>query len=193
MKSTHFFQMDPSAVSLEKGATTEPHAIFTTDMVLVSETPAISDMHVTNVAGPTQGVTALPHSSPSSRNRQGLAIVTIEAQSPAPLTESMNTFSPLPTPSNVQRLKDALTNHPDQDFVSRLCNNFRYGADVGFTGRRVSRFSRNLPSAVSQPSIVTENLSREVALGRVAGPFPGPPLPGVQVSAHWLGSQEAHS
>ena len=148
MMSTHFFQMDPSAVSLEMGATTEPHAILTTDMALVLETPAISDMYVTNVAGPTQGVTALPHSSRSSVNGQGLAIAIIKAQSPAPLTESKNTFSPLPTPSNVQRLKDALTNHPDQDFVSRLCNNFRYGVDVGFTGRRVSRFSRNLPSAV---------------------------------------------
>ena len=182
MKSTHFFQMDPSAVCLEKGATTDPHAIFTTDMVLVPETSAISDMHVTNVMDPTQGETALTHSSPSSGNGQGLAIATIEAQSPAPLIESKNTFSPLPTPINVQRLKDALTNHPDEDFVSRLCNNFRYGADVGFTGRRVSRFSRNLPSAVSQPSIVTENLSKEVALGRVAGPFPSPPLPNFQVS-----------
>ena len=159
MMSTHFFQMDPSAVSLEMGATTEPHAIITTDMVLVPETPAISDMYVTNVAGPTQGMTALPHNSPSSGNGQGLAI-----GSPAPVTESKDTFSPLPIPINVQRLKDALTNHPDQDFVSRLRNNFRYGVDVGFTGRRVSRFSRNLPSAVSQPSIVTENLSREVAL-----------------------------
>ena len=139
-------------------------------------------MHVTNAAGPTQGVTALPHSSPSSGNGQGLAIVTIEAQSPAPLTKSKNTFSPLPTPINVQRLQDALTNHPDQGFVSRLCNNFRYGADVGFTGRRISTFSRNLPSAVSQRSVVTENLSREVALGRVAGPFPSPPLPNFQVS-----------
>lgn len=55
-------------MSLEKGATTEAHAILTTDMVHVPETPAISDMYVTNVAGPTQGVTALPHSGPSSGN-----------------------------------------------------------------------------------------------------------------------------
>ena len=34
----------------------------------------------------------------------------------------------------------------------------------------------------SQPSIGTGNLSREVALGRVAGPFPSPPLPNIQVS-----------
>ena len=106
----------------------------------------------------------------------------MEAQSPAPLIASKNTLPPLPTPINVQRLEDTLTNHPDQEFVSRLCNNLRYGADVGFTGRRVPRFSKNLPSAVSQPNIVTENLSREVALGRVAGPFPRPPLPNFQVS-----------
>ena len=106
----------------------------------------------------------------------------MEAQSPAPLIASKNTLPPLPTPINVQRLEDALTNHPDQEFVSRLCNNLRYGADVGFTGRRVPRFSKNLPSAVSQPNIVTENLSKEVALGRVAGPFPRPPLPNFQVS-----------
>lgn len=122
MKSTHFFQMDPSTVSLEKGATTEAHAILTTDMVHVPETPAISDMYVTNVAGPTQGVTALPHSGPSSGNGQGVAIATMEAQSPAPLIESKNNFSLLPTPINVQRLEETLTNHPDQEFVSRLCN-----------------------------------------------------------------------
>ena len=52
---------------------------------------------------------------------------------------------------------------------------------MGFTGRRVSRFFKNLPSAASQPNIVTENLSREVTLGRVAGPFPRPPLPNFQV------------
>lgn len=70
-------------MSLEKGATTEAHAILTTDMVHVPETPAISDMYVTNVAGPTQGVTALPHSGPSSENGQGVARATMEAQSPA--------------------------------------------------------------------------------------------------------------
>ena len=113
--------MDPSAVSLEKGAATYAHAILKTAMVHVPETTAISDMYVTNVAGPTQDVTALPHSG----NGQGLAIATMEAQSPAPLIESKNTFSPLPTPINVQRLEDTLTNHSDQAFVSRLCNNLR--------------------------------------------------------------------
>jgi len=32
------------------------------------------------------------------------------------------------------------------------------------------------------PNLVSENLSKEVALGRVADPFPSPPLPNFQVS-----------
>ena len=93
----------------------------------------------------------------------------VAAQSQVPLIESENNTCPLPTPINVRRLEETLINHPDQEFVSKLCNNLRYGADVGFTGRRVARFSRNLPTTLSQPNIVSENLSREVALGRVAG------------------------
>ena len=169
-------------MSLPKGATAEAHASFTTDMVHVPETPAISGMCVGNVVGPTQGLTALPCSSQSRGNGQEIVIPTREVQSPAPPTESDNTFPPLPTPINVQKLEDTLSNHPDQQFVSQLCNYLRHGADVGFTGKRIARFSRNLPTALSQPSIVTENLSREVALGRVAGPFPSPPLPNFQVS-----------
>jgi len=122
--------------------------------------------------GPTQGVTAILCSSQSSGNGQEIEIAIREAQSPAPRIESDNTFAPLPTPINVQKLEDTLSNQPDQQFVSRVSNYLRYGADVGFTGRRIARFSRNLPTALSQPSVVTENLSREVALGRVAGPFP---------------------
>jgi len=92
-------------VSLKRGATTEAHAIFTTDMVHVPETPAISDTYVTNVVGPTQGAIALPHTThtgPSSGTGQGLAIATMEAQSPAPLIESKNITPPPPTPINVQ-------------------------------------------------------------------------------------------
>lgn len=103
-------------------------------------------------------------------------------QSPAPLIESEDTSPLLLTPINVQRLVDILTYHPNQEYVSWSCNNVRYGADMGFTRSCVAGFSLNLPIAVSQPSIVTENLSREVALGWVTGPFPSPPLPNFQVS-----------
>ena len=69
-----------------------------------------------------------------------------------------------------------LVDHLDRLFVLRLCNSLRYGADIGYKGLRVPRFSRNLPTALDQPNVVTANLMKEVALGRVAGPFPTPPF-----------------
>lgn len=88
----------------------------------------------------------------------------------------------LPTPVNVDSLERVLVDHPDRLFVLRLCNSLRYGADIGYKGPRVPRFSRNLPTALDQPNVVTANLMKEVALGRVAGPFPTPPFPNFQVS-----------
>ena len=138
--------MDPSAVSLQQGAQTGAHATFTTKTADVLETPATSDMHITNVVGPTQGLTVMSaQCGNKSKIRGGIQGVTMEAQGQAPLarTESEDHIGPLPTPINVQRLQDTLANHPDREFVFKLCNNLRFGADVGFTGRRTARFSKN--------------------------------------------------
>lgn len=158
--------MDPSEMCLQQGTRTEAHATFTIGVAHVIETPAILDMCVTDVVDCTQGLTARPTLCGNQSGKGGgIEIVTmVAAQSQVPLIESENNTCPLPTPINVRRLEETLINHPDQEFVSKLCNNLRYGADVGFTGRRVARFSRNLPTALSQPNIVSENLSREVAL-----------------------------
>jgi len=125
--------MDTGILSLQQGAQTEAHATFTAEMANVLETPAISGMHVTDVMGPTPGMIALPTPCGNqSRKGKGKEIVTVEAQSRAPLPESENHVWPLPTPINVERLEDTLANHPHGEFVSRLCNNLRYGANVGF-------------------------------------------------------------
>lgn len=88
----------------------------------------------------------------------------------------------LPTPINIARLEQSLLDHPDRNFVTTLCNNLKYGADIGFTGSLAPHLSRNLPTALAQPAIVSENLANEVALGRVEGPFFEPPFPNFQVS-----------
>ena len=171
--SIRFFPVDPSAVSLQPGPQTEAHATISTKMAHVIETPVISGMSVTGVMGLTPGTTVPPAPSGHRSGKGcGTEIAPTRTQRLAPQLESEDGFGSLPTPINVQRLEDTLADHPI------LMN----GADVGFTGRRIARFSRNLPTALSQPSIVTENLSREVDLGRVAGPFPSPPLPNFQVS-----------
>ena len=91
-------------------------------------------------------------------------------------------MTPLPTPVNVTELDKVLREHPDRIFVTKLCSYLITGADIGYTGSRTARFSKNLPTALAQPEIVSENLATEVALGRVAGPFSTPPFPNLQVS-----------
>lgn len=96
-----------------------------------------------------------------------------------------NDFSPQDvhvTPINVDRLEQELSDHPDPTFASTLCGQLRFGAHIGYKGPRIARFSRNLPTALANPTIVTANLEAEVKLGRVAGPFAEPPFPNLQVS-----------
>lgn len=89
---------------------------------------------------------------------------------------------PLPTPIRVFELSQALKDHPDPKFVSQLCQNLNFGVKIGFQGTRRSRFSKNLPTAIEKPDIVSSNLATEVALGRTAGPFDSPPFINFQVS-----------
>ena len=66
--------------------------------------------------------------------------------------------------------------------MSELCSYLKTGADIGYIGSRTARFSNNLPIALAQPEIVSDNLTKEVALGRVAGPFSTPPFSNLHVS-----------
>ena len=86
------------------------------------------------------------------------------------------------TPIHVDVLKQQLKSHPNQNLVRKLCNELAEGARIGYNGPRVSRQARNLPTAALNPSKVTENITKEVSLGRTAGPFDRPPLPNFQVS-----------
>ncbi len=88
----------------------------------------------------------------------------------------------IPTPIDVFKLELSLVEHPDPNFVAQLCTNLRCGAHIGFEGERAPRFSKNLPTALAQPDIISSNLAHETSLGRVAGPFDNPPFPNFQVS-----------
>ena len=84
------------------------------------------------------------------------------------------------TPIDIYRLELELANHPDRNFVSNLLSTLKEGARIGYSGPRSSRVSPNLISATQHPEVVTLNLQKEVTLGRVAGPYPSPPLPNFQ-------------
>ena len=88
----------------------------------------------------------------------------------------------LVTPIHVDSLEDALRGHPDPSFVLKLCSDLRFGARLGYNGPRKFKFSKNVKSAIDNPTIVSNNLAKEVALGHTAGPFTNPPFANLQVS-----------
>ena len=167
-----------------QGPYLEAHAIPSTETGTVAGITVGSSMHALTAVVPTQNPSVVPFPTPNGNGREtGTGGGPTGVPLPTPLTRENNaTIPPLPTPINVDILEHVLLDHPNRAFVEKLCSNLRYGADIGYTGPRVPRFSKNLPTALTQPEIVTRNLAAEIALGRVAGPFSKPPFPNFQVS-----------
>ena len=84
------------------------------------------------------------------------------------------------SPIDIYRLELELATHPNRNFVYNLLSMLKEGARIGYTGPRSDRVSPNLISAAQHPEVVSLNLQKEIALGRVAGPYPSPPLPKFQ-------------
>ena len=70
-------------------------------------------------------------------------------------------------------------NYPDNLFIRE---GFLIGFRLQYSGPRLPRFSKNLPSLGINKQVAEEKIQKEVSLGRVAGPFPQPPFPTLQVS-----------
>ena len=77
---------------------------------------------------------------------------------------------------DIYRLDLELTAHPDGKFVFNLQSALKEGTCIGYCGLRSARISPNLISAMQHPDVVSANLQKEVNLGRVACPYPAPPL-----------------
>ena len=83
-------------------------------------------------------------------------------------------------PIDIYRLELELATYPDRNFVHNLLSTLKEGARIDYTGPRSDRVSPNLISAAQHSDVVSLNLIKEGALGRVAGPYPSPPLPKFQ-------------
>ncbi|KAL9963322.1 hypothetical protein ACROYT_G032514 [Oculina patagonica] len=153
---------------IHSGAQTKAPAITSISLGHVSGTCASTNTPATGAMGLTLDATAPLFPNTESMRAIEEKTGTKGTPSPVPLIDtSRQNLVPLPTPINVTKLEEVLREHPDPVFVARLCSFFRTGADIGFTGPRVAMFSNNLPTALSQPDIVSENLTKEVALGRL--------------------------
>ena len=78
------------------------------------------------------------------------------------------------SPIDIYRLELELATHPNRNFVYNLLSTLKEGARIGYTGPRSDRVSPNLISAAQHPEVVSLNLQKEIALGRLAGPYPSP-------------------
>ena len=63
-----------------------------------------------------------------------------------------------------------------------LVNGFKHGFRIPFEGTIPPPCHKNLTSALEHPSVVDNKIKKEVEKGRIAGPFPHPPLPQFVVS-----------
>ena len=88
------------------------------------------------------------------------------------------------SPLKVDVFARELSNHPDQTKVSFVLNGLRFGFKLGLNPpRRLKSAKKNKPSANQHVDVIDNYLANEVALHRVAGPFPLPPLPNLHVSS----------
>ena len=87
----------------------------------------------------------------------------------------------LPTPIKVNRLAELLEGY-DSIKTQYLIEGFSSGFELGFEGIRVPHFSKNSDSSNKNSKIVQDKLEKEIALGRIAGPFKSPPFKNFQIS-----------
>ena len=168
--------MDPK-VEFPQGAKGEAFVMNSTEQAAVQGNSANTGTYATNVLAPI----LVEHAQPSTQNSKSM-MTTKENQATNPPDQNEINVSSLPTPICVKTLTNLLSGYPDSSFVYELCNIFRQGARIGFRGQRTHRFSKNLPTASSNPTSVSSNLANEVSLGRMAGPFDTPPFQNFQIS-----------
>ena len=72
----------------------------------------------------------------------------------------------------VEAWAQALSWHPDKAFARYICTGLRFGFRIGFSGNVCLKPApNNMRSAHDHPTVVSEYLAKETALGRMLGPF----------------------
>ena len=69
------------------------------------------------------------------------------------------------------KIQQLLSNFPDQAAAKRLVENLSFGHSLEYKGPIQSRWSSNLKSVFENPKAAQEKIDKEVAMGRIAGPF----------------------
>lgn len=90
------------------------------------------------------------------------------------------------TPMRIEFWRSELVSHPDQSFVTWICEGIKLGFHTGFSDKEVELHSArsNMISAIEHPQIVTNYIKGELASHHLlrVGPISSPNLPSVHVS-----------
>ena len=86
------------------------------------------------------------------------------------------------TPINVPTLKKLLDIYPNKSDVAFLAEGFEFGFKLHYKGPFYSGECKNLKSVLQNEVLANEKLDQEVALGRMAGPFPFKPISNLRCS-----------
>jgi hypothetical protein len=81
----------------------------------------------------------------------------------------------LPTPVKVDRLQCYLQGYP-LDLYTHVIQGFKTGFSLYNYTLPTTNTPTNLKTSAQHPDIVDDKINKEVELGRIAGPFPHPPL-----------------
>ncbi|CAH3038730.1 unnamed protein product [Porites lobata] len=166
-------------------------ASITTNPQGVSDVPVTSPTIAAAVdpAVTHSSIAPAPDSMPQAPNQQPRAIAAKNKVEQCQRKQRPTVSTSL----DVDKLALELVNHPNRSFVDNLVNALRYGTRIGYLGPQKFRVSNNLISASQHPEVISANLSKEMSLGRVAGPFlsPPPPISSATLSA-WCQKKALH-
>ena len=88
----------------------------------------------------------------------------------------------LVTPIRLLQLERELANHHDTGFVGQLIASIKHGCCIGYDGPQYAHTAKHLPTAHTHTDVITAALAKECDAGRMAGPYPQPPLPNLRCS-----------
>ena len=87
----------------------------------------------------------------------------------------------LPTPININALRTCLQNY-DTTLTQFLINAFSVGFDIGDDSPTNSSCPSNSQTINDAPEIIRDKLRKEIAAGRIAGPYDAPPFQPFHIS-----------
>ena len=89
-----------------------------------------------------------------------------------PLAHEAQALMPVSTPLAVDQWARALLAHPDRAYARYICEGLQTGFRVGFQrDSPLKSASANMTSATEHPDVIDEYLDKELARGRMLGPF----------------------